>query len=309
MGMRIAVMGSGGVGGFFGAKLAHGGANVTFVARGRHLAAMREHGLRVESATAPVHLPSVQATDDPATIGPVDLVMFTVKLWDTDAAIEQIRPLMRPETTVASFQNGVVAADALSAAFSPAQVLGGVSYVSAVIEAPGVIRHTGVHKRLSFGEFDGTVSRRVEAFRDACAAGGFDGQISPDMRREIWEKYVMLVGLSATTASMRSALGPIRENKQTRAFLLDIMREVVAVAQAKGIQFPDDYADKRMPGIDRLAPEMKASMAHDLERGNRLEVPWLSGGVAALGAECGVPVPLNRAVADILALYVNGATS
>lgn len=302
-------MGSGGVGGLFGARLAQGGADVSFVARGAHLAALHTDGIRIEGGPAPIHLPRVRATADPAEIGPVDLVMFAVKLWDTAAAIQQMAPLVGPGTAVVSFQNGVLKDRDLGAAFPAGQVMGGVCYVGATIERPGVIRQTGTMQRLVFGEFDGSHSARAQAFLAACLAGGIAAELSADITRDTWQKFVFLVGLSGTTATMRSTIGPIRANPQTRAFLLDVMREVVAVGRAHGVALPEDYAQQRLALTDEVPPDMTSSLHHDLQRGNRLEVPWLSGGVVALAAARQVPAPLNRAIADILALHTRPAAA
>ena len=304
--MRIAIMGSGGLGGYFGARLAHGGADVHFVARGKHLAAMRADGLRIQGPE-PLHVPKVNATSDPAEIGVADVVLLCVKLWDTEQAIEQIRPMVGPRTAIVSFQNGVLKDQSLRAAFDPRQLMGGVGYVATTIGAPGVIRQTGPMQRLLFGEFDGKRSARGEALLAACLAGGINAELSEDILREIWQKFVFLVALSGTTTTTRESLGPIRSNPQTRAFFLDVMREVVAVGRAHGVALPEDFADARMKFADELPADMTASMHHDLERGNRLEVRWLSGGVVELGQAKGVPTPLNRAIADILALHAQGA--
>jgi len=303
--MRIAVMGAGGLGGYFGARLCLGGADVHFIARGAHLAAMRDGGLRVVGPE-PMHVPRVSVTDDPSTIGAVDLVMFCVKLWDTEAALEQVRPLMGAHTTIVSFQNGVLKDQALRAQYGDAAVMGGVGYVATTIDAPGVIRQTGPMQRLLFGEFDGARSPRGVAFLDACLAGGIKAELSGNIVREIWQKFVFLVGLSGTTTTIRKPIGPIRANEQTRAFLLDVMREVVAVGRAHGVDLPADYAEVRLKLADDVAYDMTSSMHHDLERGNRLEVRWLAGAVVELGQRMNVPVPLNRAIADILALHAGG---
>jgi 2-dehydropantoate 2-reductase len=300
--MRIAIMGSGGLGGYFGARLAQGGADVHFVARGPHLEAMRSNGLRVEGPE-PIHVRRVNVTDRPADIGRADVVMLCVKLWDTQAAIEQIRPLVGPDTAVISFQNGVLKDQYLRAAFDERQLMGGVGYVATTIEAPGVIRQTGPMQRLLFGEFDGSRSRRGEALLAACLAGGIKAEFSSEIVREIWQKFVFLVGLSGTTTTIRKPIGPIRSHPQTRALLLDLMREVVAVGRAHGVALPEDYAQVRLALADEVSPDMTSSMHHDLERGNRLEVRWLAGGVVELGQAKGVPTPLNRAIADILALH------
>jgi 2-dehydropantoate 2-reductase len=304
--MRVAVMGSGGFGGYFGALLARGGADVSFIARGAHLEAMQQEGLRVEGGPEPFRLPQVRATADPQEIGPVDLVMVCVKLWDTEAALSEIRPLVGPETMLVSFQNGVLNDSYLRSAYDEAHLIGGVGYVATTIARPGVIARTGPLERLIVGEFDGRRSPRIDAFHQACLAGGINAEVSVGIRREIWEKFVFLVGLSATTATMRVPIGPIRANPQTRTFLLDIMREVVAVGRAHGVPLPEDYAEQRLRFADGVAPDMTSSMHHDLERGKPLEVRWLSGGVVELGQEAGIETPLNRAVADILRLHAGG---
>lgn len=304
--MRVAVMGSGGLGGYFGALLARGGADVSFIARGSHLEVMRREGLRIEGGPDPFLLEDVRVTDDPGELGPVDLVMVCVKLWDTEGALEQLRPLVGPKTMLVSFQNGVLKDSFLTSAYNESQLIGGVAYVASTLSRPGVITRTGPLQRLIFGEFDGHRSGRVEAFHAACVAGGIDAEVSDDIRRAIWEKFVFLVGLSATTATTRVPIGRIRAHPQSRAFLLDLMREVVAVGRAHGVPLPADYAEQRLEFADGVSPEMTSSMHHDLERGNRLEVRWLSGGVVKLGQEVGVDTPLNRAVADILSVHADG---
>ena len=304
--MRIAIMGSGGVGGYFGARLAKGGADVHFIARGAHLAAMRERGLAIEGGPAPIHLPKVAVTDDPGTIGPVDLIMFCVKLWDTEAAARQLLPITTPQTGVISFQNGVTKDDMLRPIFGAEALMGGVAYVGTHIGRPGVIAQTGSVERLVFGEYDGRRSPRVEAFYQACKRGGINAEISDDVRRSLWEKFVVLVAMSGATTTMRQSMGPIRSHPLTRQFLLDLARETVAVGRAHGVGLPADYAETRAPFFDAWPPEMVASMYHDLQQGKPLEVRWLSGSVVDLGAEVGVPTPMNRAARDILILHAEG---
>lgn len=304
--MKIAMAGSGGIGGYFGAGLSRGGADVHFIARGAHLAAMRERGLIIEGQGEPVVLADVQATDDAASIGVCDLVVIGVKLWDTAAALEQIRPLVGRTTTLLSFQNGVTKRDLISAAYPGAHVMDGVAYVATTIDRPGVIRRTGSLERLIFGEIAGGPSVVGERLLAIARQGGINAEASTDVTREVWQKFVFLIGLSSTTTSMRSPIGPIRSNPLTRAFLLDVMREVVAVGRALGVQLDADYAEQRLRFADGVAPDMTSSMHHDLKRGNRLELPWLSGAVVELGAKAGVATPLNRAVRDILALHADG---
>jgi 2-dehydropantoate 2-reductase len=304
--MRIAVMAAGAVGGYFGARLAQGGHEVAFVARGRQLEALRTRGLRVESPLGDVHLPDVQVTDDPARIGTVDLVLFSVKLWDTLEAAKAVRPLLGAETAVVSFQNGVVKDDILRQALGAGHVVGGLCYIAATIAEPGVIRHSGTLQKLVFGEYDGSLSPRVRQFRDACAGSGIDTEVSSQIEREIWEKFVFLVGLSGTTSLARTPIGPIRSHPRSRGFLHDVMEEVVQVARAQGVPLPPDYAGQRLAFTDTVPASMTSSMHHDLEQGNRLEVPWLSGDVVERGARLGVATPCNRAIFDILSVHSEG---
>lgn len=305
-GMRIAIMGSGGVGGYFGAKLARAGCDVTFIARGTHLEAMQKHGLMVESKAGNIQVEAPQVTDDPASIGKVDLVLFGVKLWDTEAAAKSIVPLVGPQTAVVSFQNGVQKDEQLRAVVGDNAVVGGVCYIAATIARPGVIQHSGAMQKLVFGEYGNKGATRTQAFLEACKKAGIDAEVSADIRRATWEKFVFLVGLSATTATMRVPVGTVRTNPRARAMLLDAMKEVVAVGRAEGVALAEDFADNRLAFCDSLPPEMNASMRNDLERGNRLEVEWLSGDVVARGQRLGVPTPVNRTVYDILGVHAQG---
>ncbi len=305
--MKILVMGSGGVGGFYGGRLAHAGCDVTFVARGAHLEAMRKHGLVIENEPqGDIRLPQVKVTDDPAVIGPVDLVLIAVKLWDTEAAARAVKSNVRPNTAVLSLQNGVIKDDILRRELGDEAVIGGVGYVATRISRPGVIHQTGTMQRAMIGEYDGRRTPRVEALLEALLRAGIQAEIAPDIRRTLWEKYTFLVGLSATTTTMRMPIGPIRSNLQTRAFLFAIMKETVAVGRALDVALPENYAEDRLRFADSVPADMTSSMHHDLDSGNRLEVEWLSGGVVQLGAEAGVPTPANRAVWDILALHAQG---
>lgn len=304
--MHIAIIGAGGVGGYFGARLAHEGEEVTFIARGAHLAAMREHGLRVRSANGDMSVNPVEATDDAGTVGVVDLVMIAVKLWSTHDAIETARSMMGPKSTVVSFQNGIEAEDALIAAFGRERVLGGVANIAALIETPGLIRHNGTMAMLQFGELDGTRSPRVQALLDICKRAGIDAKVPDDINKAIWEKYVFLASLSAMTALTRLPLGPLREDAETRALFRQLAEEVVAVGRAKGIPLADTTAEAMMGRLDGLPGDMVASMLGDLKRGNRLELPWLSGGVVQAGRKAGVPTPAHQFVYTALKLHAPG---
>lgn len=307
--MKIAVVGAGGVGGYFGARLAAAGEDVTFIARGPHLEAMGKAGLVVRSPRGDLHLQPVRATRDPAAVGPVDLIIIAVKLWSTEEAVESAKPLLGPHTGVISFQNGVDAVDILIRRLGRDHAMGGVAHIAAMIEAPGVIRHNGTMAKLTFGELDGAPSPRAKAFLEACTRAGIEAYLSGHIQRAIWEKFVFLVGLSGMTCLTRMPIGPIREDPLTREMLRDVMSEVVAVARARGIELPADTVDRQMQFTDRLPQNMVSSMLGDLRRGNRLEVEWLSGAVVRQGQEAGVPTPLNRAIYAALKLHADGAVA
>jgi 2-dehydropantoate 2-reductase len=305
--MRIAFMGAGGVGGLIGARLANVGCEVSFVARGAHLAAMREHGLLLESPVGNVHLKKVDATEDPRTLkGPFDLVIFAVKLWDTEAAARSVLPLLGPDTGFLSLQNGVTKDDVLRPVVGEKRLMGGVAYMGTAISRPGVILHTGSMQRVVFGEYDGRRSKRAEALHEWLTKSGIKAELSDDIRRALWEKFVFLAGMAAATATIRLPLGPILAHPLTRRFYFDAMREVEAVGRAHGVRLPQGIAEERLAFSDTLPGSMTASMQLDLERGNRLEVEWLSGAVVDLGAAVGVPTPIHRAARDILILHAQG---
>jgi len=304
--MRIAVIGAGGVGGAFGAALSKAGADVTFVARGAHLAAMKANGLRIEGGRGETVINPVQATDDPATIGPVDVVMFCVKLWDVESAGEAIRPLIGPNTAVIPFQNGIDAADRLVPILGAGAVMGGVAQISATIAAPGVIRQTGTFMRLVFGELAGGRSERGEAFLAMCKAAGFDATHSDKIVTELWLKFIILATNSGITAASRAPLGVLREDPEIMALFEAATAEVVALARAKGVPLPDDVVQRSLGFVKNAPPAMMASMAHDLIRGGRIELPWLSGKVVALGRELGVPTPVHNVLYAVLKPHVNG---
>lgn len=294
-------MGSGGIGGYFGGRLAANGNDVSFIARGRHLEAIRTHGLRIESrdiGDALVH--PAKATDNPADIGPVDYVIFGVKLWDTAVAGQAIKPMVGPESTVVSLQNGVECDDILAQLVGKDRLISGVAFIASSIGEPGVIKHIGTMQRVVIGERAGGSSARVNSLHAALKAAGVTAETSDDIERTIWEKFVFLVGLSATTTLMRTTIGPIRQDSDRREMLSNIMRETVAVGRAKGVALPEDYAEDRLAFADGLPDDMTSSMHHDLERGNFLEAAWLSGAVARFGRELGIPTPINRAVYAVL---------
>ena len=296
-------MGAGGVGGYFGARLAQSGADVTFIARGAHGAAIREKGLKVFSPNGDVLVHPAKAVSDPAMIGPVDVVLFCVKLWDVDIAAEACKPLIGPDTAVICFQNGVDAEDRVAAVLGERHAVGGVAAIAALIEEPGVIRHTGTMAWLKYGEPNGGASPRLEAFDAACKKAGFEASVSPDITADIWRKFAFLAPLAGTTAATRMPIGPILADPDARRLFADLIAETVAVGRARGARLEDGIEDKQVAFAEGLPGEMKASMLGDLERGNRLELEWLTGAVVRLGRELGVPTPVSDTVYAVLKLH------
>lgn len=300
-------MGAGAVGGYFGARLAAAGEDVTFIARGRHLEAIRAAGLRVLSSKGDLAVRPARATDDPGETGPVDIVLFCVKLWDTDSAGREVRPLVGQDTGVISLQNGVEPEERLAAILGARHVMGGTAAIAAVIAEPGVIRHTGSFARLEFGELDDRRSGRAEAFLAACVKAGIDAAIAEHVGEAIWRKFVVLTAVSAATCLVRSPIGPIREDPAGRVLVQRLIEESAAVARAKGIAVADDLEARSMEVVEGLPAEMKSSMLQDLERGNRLEVAWLSGAVARLGGELGIVTPCHDVAVAALNPHAAGA--
>jgi 2-dehydropantoate 2-reductase len=307
--MRIAVMGAGGVGGYFGARLAHAGHDVAFVARGRHLAAMRERGLTVKSALGDLHLPQPTVTDDPATLGWFDVVLFAVKLWDTESAAASIRPLLATGGVVIPFQNGVESIERIGAVVGRDQVMGGVAYIAAKIAEPGVIAHTGTMARLVFGAVVPTQQSAADELLAACKGAGINAEVAVDIRKALWVKFGFLVALSGMTAATRQPIGVIRADPDLRATFEAAIREVWELGRARGIALPDDFVGEQMRFGDGLPAEMKASMLHDLEAGNRLEAAWLSGAVARMTKEAGGNAPVNATLYAAVKPYAMGRSA
>ena len=307
--MRIAVVGTGGVGGGYGAALAKAGADVTFIARGAHLAAMKEKGLRVESPRGDTHLLPTQATDDPRTVGPVDVVLFCVKLWDVESAGEAIRPMVGPGTAVIPLQNGVDASERLTPILGHKAVMGGVANISATIAEPGVIRQTGTVMRIVFGELDGRTSTRAEAFAALARRAGIDVVLSSSILSELWMKFILLASNAGMMSLARQPIGNLRDDPDMRPIFLAAYGEVADVGRAKGVALPADAVAKTVALTSSMPAPMKASMALDLERGNRLEVPWLSGKVVELGRQYGIPTPTHAMMHAMLKPYAMGKGS
>jgi len=304
--MRIAVIGAGGVGGAFGAALAKGGSDVTFVARGAHLQAMQERGLKVLGPRGDIHLQPTKATDDPASIGAVDVVLFCVKLWDVESAGAAIRPLVGTTTAVIPLQNGIDASERLIPILGQEAVMGGVAQISATIAEPGVIRQTGAFMRLMFGELDGRPSARGAAFHAACQAAGFDAVNSDDIVVALWEKFVLLATNSSVVSLTRLPLGKLRDDPEVFALMEKGFAEAAAVGRARGVKLAPDLEERMAKTMRGFPSEMMPSMAVDLLRGNRLELPWLAGKVVALGRELNVPTPTFDVMYAALKPYANG---
>ena len=291
------------MGGYFGARLAAAGEDVTFIARGAHFDALQTKGLRITSPKGDVHLPKVKVTDRVADIGPVDVVLLTVKLYDVVAAAASLGPLMGPETVVITLQNGVEAVEMVGKHVGNEHVAGGAAYIVAVIDAPGHIRHT-VADMLVFGEHNGERSPRLVAFEEAGRRAGFQAKVSEDIVTDLWIKFVRLTTWSGLTTVTRSPMGVIRSDPEMLALMMTALDEAIAVGQARGIQFPDAVIPETAAMIQGFPFDSKSSMLEALERGQRLELPWLSGAVSRLGRESGVPTPAHTFITTGLTPFV-----
>ncbi|MCL4761830.1 MAG: 2-dehydropantoate 2-reductase [Burkholderiales bacterium] len=304
--MRIAVIGAGGVGGYFGAQLARAGADVAFVARGRQLAALLERGLVVESEAGPVALPRVDATDDPAAVGPVDAALLCVKMWDVEATAPRLAPLVERGGVVIPFQNGVDAPAMLRAALPADAVAGGTAQIAATIRAPGVIAHTGTLARLRVGTFADTRAAPVDAFVAASRAAGIDCARVNDVEAALWEKFSFLASFAGLTAAARVPIGRIRADPAMRATLHAALREVVTLGRTRGGVLAADLAQRQLAFCDTLPDGMRSSQLNDLLAGGRIEAPWLSGAVVRMGEADGVPTPVHATLYAVLRPYVDG---
>ena len=308
--MRIGVMGAGAIGGYLAARLAAAGHELALVARGPHLAAHRERGLRLHSELGDVRVRPAAATDDPHEVGPVDVLLFTVKLYDAEPALDAASAMVGPSTRVVTFQNGVAGRDLLVRAFGRERTIGGTAHIPAQIVAPGEIRHPARLARFVIGSMTGQPDDRVAEFGDALAGAGVDVSITDQIERAIWEKFVLLAAFSGVSAVTRGSFAAIRGHEATCAMLRDAVHEVLAVAAAKGVGLSADCKQRTMHFLLEIgAPEVKASQTHDLEAGRRLELPWLSGAVVRMGQELGVPTPTHRFIYAALAPFVEGRPS
>ncbi len=303
--MQVAIFGAGGVGGYFGARMIEAGtAEVAFIARGAHLAALNQTGLKVESALGDVSTRDFRASDDPATIGPVDCVLFCVKLYDVESAGQKLQPLLGPDTRVITLQNGVDAPERLGAIIGPERVLPGIAYIASVIAEPGLIRHTGNFARLRFARPGEPVAEDLAA---ALVAAGAKAEAIDDIEPALWEKFIMLSAMSALTALMRLPIGRIRETPESWALVRPALEETAAVGRAMGVDLAADAVERQYKVIEGLPDRMKASQLEDLERGRRLELEWLSGTVSRLGRTRDVPTPIHDFAYAALRPFAGGS--
>jgi 2-dehydropantoate 2-reductase len=303
--MKIAVLGTGAVGGYFGGRLAAAGEDVTFLARGGTLATLRTEGLFIASPKGDLHLPAVAATDRPGEIGPVEVVLFAVKLYDAETAAASLGPLIGPETVVVTLQNGVEIVDLVARHVGREHVAGAAVYIIAALDAPGRIRHTSADA-LVFGESDGSRSPRLVALESAGARAGFRATLSTTIESDLWVKFVRLATWSGMTAVTRSPMGVLRDDPALMAMMNAALEEALAVGRARGIALPPALPMETLKRVDGFPHAAKSSMLEDLEHGRRLELPWLSGAVARMGREAGVPTPIHGFIATVLAPFVGG---
>ena len=306
--MRFAVMATGAVGGYLAARLATAGHDVLCFARGDHLTALRTNGLVLNSDLGNVVTRDLVVAGDGATHKPVDVVFVTVKIPDNEAAATEILPLLRDDTAVITFQNGIESPELFAKLIGGGRVVGGAAFISAVIEAPGVIHHGGQMARFTFGELGGGMSPRVEAVHNAFLKAEMECQASDSIMRVLWAKFVFISAASGTNAAFRSSMSEIVANKNERAVLKAAMTEAAMVARAYDVELPDDIVARQMTIADGFPAGQKASMAYDLDMGKPLELPWLSGAVSRLGRARGVATPVSDALTGALMPWVHGAS-
>ncbi|MDA0305508.1 MAG: 2-dehydropantoate 2-reductase [Proteobacteria bacterium] len=304
--MKIVIFGAGGIGGYFGARLAAAGCEVHFIARGAHLDAIRKNGLRVQSQLGDLHINPALATDNPDDVGIADVVMLMVKLYDTENAARAMAPMVGPATMVVSFQNGVTASDVLVDAFGRDRVIGGTTNIGVKITEPGQIDHTGTMAKITFGELDGSLTKRTKALLAAFEKAGCDAELSADITASLWAKFIFLSTLSGITSLYRQPIGPIRDDPEKWQKFRHAMEETYAVAIARGVTLAPDLVEQRLEFVCGLPAEMNSSMCFDLMAGKRLELPWLSGAVADMGRQLAVETPTHDEFVAALTDFIDG---
>jgi 2-dehydropantoate 2-reductase len=297
--MKIAVYGAGGVGGYFGGRLARAGADVHLIARGAHLEALRRDGLTVHSARGDFHV-ALPATDDPGDIGRCDYVFFCVKSFDTEDAATRSAPLIAEKTAVLSLQNGVDNEEKLVDALGERHVMGGAAYIFSTIESPGVIAHTGGPASIAFGELDGSRSERALQLLDMCLKAGIDARISDDIRADLWDKFAFICAQAGMTSAVRLPIGDIRSIAESMQAFSAIVAEVCKLAHARGVELRPDTVDRHTAFAQQLEPGGYSSLHHDLTHGNRMELEALHGTIVRLAHAHGLQVPVSEVVYAIL---------
>ncbi len=292
--MRIAIMGTGGVGGYYGGLLSQQGQEVIFIARGAHLQALRAKGLQVKSVHGDFLVSPAKATDDPAAVGPVDLILFCTKTYHTDIAAQAIKPMIGNETVVVPLQNGIDAAERIGAYVGREHLIGGVTWLSAAIEAPGVIGQYSQFRRVVLGEFDAKLTARLKTIYETLQATGITVEMSDDILKVLWTKFVFISAISALGSLTRASIGEYRQVPESREVLTEALGEVAAVAQARGVKLEGDLVAKTLEFIDNSAPNMKTSMQRDVEAGRPSELESMIGVVPRLGRQSGVSTPVLR---------------
>jgi 2-dehydropantoate 2-reductase len=304
--VKIAIFGAGAVGGYYGALLIRSGQEVTFIARGAHLAAMRDRGLRVESVHGDFEIYPVQASDDAAQIGPADLVLVAVKSYSLEDAANAGRPLVGTETAALPLLNGLDAADRLAAAWGGEHVLAGLTHISASVPAPGVIRQVSAVRRITFGERDGAITPRAERIRSVLAASGVEAVLTPAVDVALWEKFLFIASISGVCCLARQPMGAVLAILETRQLYIEALREVEAVARARGVALPPDAVERTLKITEGFAPQTRPSLLAALEVGQRLELEAMSGTVVRYGRETGVPTPVHTVIYAALKPSLDG---
>jgi len=307
--VKVAILGSGAVGGYYGAKLARAGHDVTFIARGAHLEAIRERGLEIKSPVLGDFTVRARAEQDTSRVGPVEVVLFAVKAYDNATALPLLAPMLGADTTVLTVQNGVDSAAEVAAAAGEARTLGGTTYIATALEAPGLIVQTGDHRRIVFGEAFGELPRmtdRVRAIHDAFAGADIQSFPVEDGRVPVWEKFVFLAALAAFTGAARLPIGPVWGDAFTKAQFLAGCREIEALARAEGVPVAADVVERIEPYVSRIPGTMRSSLLIDLQAGKRIEVEALQGAVVRRAAKLGVSVPIISTLYSVLKLHADG---
>ena len=305
--MEILVMGAGALGGYFGGRLADAGHDVTFVARGAHLEALKENGLKIESPAGDLHLPKVKATNDPAEFPGADVVLFLVKNFDVEGAAETLLPSLKPNSVVVTLQNGVSAPQRLGEVIGHDRVVPGIAFIPADIKAPGVIRHGAEFQKLVFGKGSVANAAQIETLASALSAVGVDVTLSDEVQIMLWTKFVFLSALSAITTLTRLDVGPLRNNPDTARLFQQAMEETEAVGRVECPDLPEGTAESQWQFLQTLPDTVHASMLDDLNRGKPIELNYLSGDVSRLSKDHGIATPLHDFVTAALQPYANGA--